>query len=149
MRNEHSTETSAPYRHKSSALSSSLHQFSPEELQLPKEALFLFLHVLGDSKHIPEQKVFLKRGNKLMGEKIQTSLSQGHSKIRACSMLGEFRGNSTALGAGMAGLYHSSPALLQHESRQFILTTSSAAKDGEHAHCHLDLKHPNVLYMYH
>lgn len=63
-------------------------------------------------------------------------------------MLGEFVGSSTAVGAEMVGLHHSSPALLQHENRQLILSTSSASRDGRDAHCHLDLKPPNVLYMY-
>lgn len=47
--------------------------FLPEELQLPKEALFLFLHVFGDSEHIPRW-----RGNKSVGDKTQRSLSQEH-----------------------------------------------------------------------
>lgn len=47
--------------------------FLPEELQLPKEALFLFLHVFGDSEHIPRW-----RGNKSIGDKMQRSLSQEH-----------------------------------------------------------------------
>lgn len=63
-------------------------------------------------------------------------------------MLGEFRGSSTVLGAGMARLYQSSPALLQHQSRQPILSTSSAARNGKDAHWHLDLKPLNVLYRY-
>lgn len=50
--------------------------FLPEELQLPKEALLLFLHVLGDSEHIPGRRGFKRE--KSMGEEMQRCLSQGH-----------------------------------------------------------------------
>lgn len=48
----------------------------------------------------------------------------------------------------MAGLYPSSPVLLQCEGRlplfSFHIPVSSAARDGKDAQCQLDLKHPNV-----
>lgn len=62
----------------------------------------MFLETLNTSLGKRDFKI---RGNKLMGEKIQTSLSQGHSwysqRQEHALRSGEFRGSSTVLGAGM------------------------------------------------
>lgn len=149
-RNEYSAETSAPYTHKSSAfpLQPCSYLRSSSCLRRLCFSFCMFLETLNTSLGEGD----FKRGNKLMGEEIQRSLSQGHSwycsKIRACPMLGGFGGSRTAAGSGMAGLYPSSPVLLQCEGRlplfSFHIPVSSAARDGKDAQCQLDLKHPNV-----